>query len=176
MDKLQGLDDENNIRLKHKYSKPKRNYEKFIVVFVIISITVVAVFLLYYFFIYKKQQVTKARPCAKDTTLIEESLKILKGSSVEDVKSLQKRIESIKYYNQDVNCLFILTESAVFYSDSDVASKYYSEMKSKYSKDNQFVEPIKSTGLTIENIGPVVEFLKQQNENSQNTKILGPRP
>ncbi len=112
-------------------------------------------------------------PCASNTELIATSLEALQSHNADTFRSTVTKISAIKGNQDDVNCLYILTQASIQLGDSVNASNYYNMLKNKYKGNNVFVPAIVDTGNTLDSIGATVDFLLEQAKNLNNT-YLGP--
>lgn len=85
--------------------------------------------------------------------------------SMNELASLKTEIESLKDFNKDSNCLFILTVYSTFYSSPESASDYYNQLKNNY-----LASPIRSDFLikfSVEDLGKLIDNQKSIIESSK---------
>jgi len=167
------LDSNNTSRVAPKKLRNRSN-----ILGVVLSLLIIVGLIVGAYFIINARKSNKVAnkgviPCTQDKALIAGFLLALRENKRSELKSIYDSTKSNPSLNTDVNCLYIVSRSAIYFGDANESVEYVGQLKKIYSDNNKFDQSIISSGDSLNTLVAESDFLKKQSENLNSNATFG---
>lgn len=131
----------------------------------IISIIVLFVILVGLIFIWRnnsQKPVSSPNEAVCTDQIISDSANFLENDNAAELNSISNEILSLQGFDNDANCLLIITRRYVNASDAENSRKYYEKLLTAYDQDLGYSEKFGTSARTPAELKTTIEFLEQQ--------------
>jgi hypothetical protein len=146
---------------------------KNLIIIVIIALLLIPVgFYAYGVYIGQKNKQSRANQpgvCESDKQLLSSFVNAMNTKDTTKAREFSSDVSRKQGFSEDINCLYIMTQTSIYISDLSSATKYFEQLNTQYANGGRYADLLQVAGKKPDVLKSEIEILRQQSEYFKST-------